>query len=150
MKNNLLKLFSLLLVAILCFSIVSCNKKKDEDEMWKDATYTSDATVGEEESSSDNGNTIGEGKKTVTVEIIAGEHTVTLTVKTDKDNLGAALYEYGIINDPVFFDTCNGMKADWEKDQAYWAFKQNGEMLNYGVGDAKIYGGEKFTIEYTK
>ena len=138
MKKNLLKLFSLLLIAILALAIVSCNTADPGDnDIWDDAKYGSSTTV-------------GEGEKTVTVEIVVGNRSVTLTVKTDKDNLGDALYEYGIINNPDFFDVCNGMKADWEKDHAYWAFKQNGEMLNYGVGDAKIYGGEKFTIEYTQ
>ena len=105
--------------------------------IWDDATYTSDTTL-------------GEGEKTVTVEVVAADYSVTLTVKTDEENLGDALYKLGIINDPSFFDTCNGMLASWEKDQAYWCFKQDGKKLNYGVGDAKISGGESFSIEYTK
>ena len=122
-------------IMLLCF--VSCAEKVDATGIWENATYLSDTAV-------------GKGEKTVTVEIIAADQSITLTVKTDKDNLGAALYEHGIINDPTFFDTCNGMVASWEKDQAYWAFKQDGKMLNYGVGDAKISGGESFSIEYTK
>lgn len=93
---------------------------------------------------------IGEGSKNVTVTVVADGKSIALTVKTDKDDLGAALYELGIINDPTFFDTCNGILASWDKDQAYWSFKQDGKMLNYGVGDAKINGGESFSIEYTK
>ena len=93
---------------------------------------------------------IGEGSKAVTVTVVADGKSIALTVKTDKDDLGSALYELGIINDPTFFDTCNGILASWDKDQAYWSFKQDGKMLNYGVGDAKINGGESFSIEYTK
>lgn len=129
---------AVMLFLLSVFTLGSCNKKDPgDDDIWDNAKYATDTTV-------------GEGEKTVTVEIVVGNRSVTLTVKTDKDNLGAALYELGLINDATFFDTCNGMKADWDKDHAYWAFKQNGTMLNYGVGDAKINGGETFTIEYTK
>ena len=124
-----------MLVTLLCF--VSCEEKVEKTGLWESATYLSDTTV-------------GIGEKTVTVDIVAGDQTISLTVKTDKETLGEALYELGIINDPSFFDTCNGMVASWDKDQAYWGFKQDGKMLNYGVGDAKINGGESFSIEYTK
>ena len=136
MKKTLLSASAVILavITLLCFS--SC-EKVDATGIWENATYLSDTTV-------------GKGEKTVTVEVIAADQSVTLTVKTDKEDLGAALFELGIINDPAFFDTCNGMLASWEKDQAYWAFKQDGKMLNYGVNDAKISGGESFSIEYTK
>ena len=146
----LLALLSLLLV----FSLAACDAQENDTiaptdttletsneieaiGLWKNATYRSNATV-------------GNGTKSVTVSILVDGKSVTLTVKTDKDDLGSALYELGIINDASFFDTCNGMKADWNADQAWWAFKQNGTMLNYGVNDAKINGGESFSIEYTK
>ena len=137
MKKTLLQTYTLILCIVSIFALVSCAEKVDATGLWENATYFSDAAV-------------GKGEKTVTVEIIAEDQSITLTVKTDKEDLGAALYEYGIINDPSFFNTCNGILASWEKDQAYWAFKSEGKMLNYGVGDAKISGGESFSIEYTK
>ena len=136
MKKTLLSASALILAVITLLCFVSC-EKVDATGIWENATYLSDTTV-------------GKGEKTVTVEIVAAEQSITITVKTDKNDLGAALYELGIINDPAFFDTCNGMLASWEKDQAYWAFKQDGKMLNYGINDAKISGGESFSIEYTK
>lgn len=123
------------LLVLLAFT--ACEEKVDATGLWENATYLSDTTI-------------GNGEKTITVEIVAADQSVTLTIKTDKEDLGAALYEHGIINDPSFFDTCNGMLASWEKDQAYWAFKCNGQMMNYGVDGAKISGGESFIIEYTK
>lgn len=136
--KKILSASALILALITIFSFVSCDMGESVPEgIWDDATYTSDTTL-------------GEGEKTVTVEVVAADYSVTLTVKTDEENLGDALYKLGIINDPSFFDTCNGMLASWEKDQAYWCFKQDGKKLNYGVGDAKISGGESFSIEYTK
>ena len=143
--KKLLAALLIILSMISLFAFVSCDTAEEVNNesgdtlggLWADAKYTSDTTI-------------GEGAKTVTVAIVAEGKTVTLTVKTDEDNLGDALYDLGIINDASFFDVCNGILASWAQDQAYWAFKQNGKMLNYGVGDAKINGGESFSIEYTK
>lgn len=137
MKKTIRSTALVILSVILVLSFAACAEKVDKTGLWENATYLADTTI-------------GDGKKAVTVDIVAEGQTITLTVKTDKGNLGEALYEFGIINDASFFDTCNGMLASWEKDQAYWAFKQDGKMLNYGVGDAKISGGESFSIEYTK
>lgn len=130
---------SLLLALTFIVCIVACGDKVEATGIWKDATYTSDTTI-------------GEGANTVTVIITAEDRTVTLTVKTDKATLGEALYEHGVINDPTFFDTCNGMKADWDKDHAYWAFYVGDEMAQYGVGDEKAVTTEEptYKIVYTK
>ena len=137
MKKTLIQSSAVILVIVSLLSLVSCFDKVEATGLWEDAVYLSDTTV-------------GKGEKTVTVEIIAEEQSIILTVNTDKDNLGDALFENGIINDASFFDTCNGIKADWNADQAWWAFKQDGQMLSYGVGDAKISGGESFQIQYAK
>ena len=137
MKKTLLNASALILALLTLLTLVSCAEKVDATGLWEDATYLADTTV-------------GKGEKTVTVEIVAAEQSIVLTVKTDKGTLGDALFEHGLINDPAFFNVCNGILASWENDQAYWSFKQNGKMLNYGVNDAEISGGESFSIEYTK
>lgn len=137
MKNTIKITVSLLALAALLLCAASCGKKVDASGIWESSEYLSDTTV-------------GNGNKTVTLTVTAEGQSVVLTVKTDKDTLGDALYELKIVNDASFFDTCIGMKADWEKDKAYWAFKIDGQMASYGIGDAKIEGGESFTFEYTK
>ncbi len=138
--KNTIKLTAILLLAIsllLCFS--ACEEKIDATGLWENATYTSDTTI-------------GNGANTVKVEIVAGERSVTLTVKTDKATLGEALYEHGIVNDPSFFDTCNGIKADWDKDKAYWSFEVDGKTSGYGIGDEKAATASNadYRIVYTK
>ncbi len=139
MKRTVKTTALLLLAVMLLLLAVSCGKKVNAEGLWENATYLSDTTV-------------GEGANTVTVMIKAGEQSITLTVKTDKATLGEALYELEIINDPSFFDTCNGILASWDKDQAYWGFCQNGEMLPYGVGDEKATtaGNPTYELVYTK
>ncbi len=129
-------LIILSIVFILC--LASCNDTAvDKTGLWESATYTKDATV-------------GKGVKEVKIDIVAGDQTVTLTVKTDKSTLGEALYEQGLINDPSFFDTLNGMKADWNKDQVYWKFCKGDETMMVGVNDIEISGGEHYKFVYSK
>ncbi len=130
---------SLLLVVVLLFCAVSCAGKIDTAALWASATYSADTTL-------------GEGASTVRVEVTAGEKTVTFTIKTDKATLGEALFEHGLVNDPVFFDTCNGIKADWNKDKASWAFYVDGELSAFGIGDAKAAATSEhaYKLLYTK
>ena len=129
------KALCLTLAIVMLLALASCKPTVDEG-IWKDAIYTEDAVV-------------GEGAKTCSVRIEAGEKSVTLTLKTDAATLGAALYENGLAGDPSFTDTINGMVADWDADNAYWAFYISGEYAMYGIGDATINGGEEFALVYT-
>ena len=81
--------------------------------------------------------------------ITAEDTTVTLTVKTDKETLGAALYELELVNDASFFDTLNGMKADWDAHSAYWAFYVGDDYANVGANETVIAGGETYKFVYT-
>lgn len=131
------KISNLTILAALLLSISLLLFSCGELDLWKDAVYKEDTTL-------------GEGAKTLTVQIIEGDNSVTLTVKTDAENIGTALYELALINDASFFDTINGMTASWEKHQAYWAFYVGDTMSNVGVADVKISGGESFKFVYTK
>ncbi len=123
------------IVCILCF--VACDQDADTTALWENATYSSDTTL-------------GNGEKTVLVSVEAGEKSIVLTLNTDKNNLGDAMYEHGLINDPTFFNVLNGIEASWKKDQAYWAFYEGDTIMPYGVNDQRINGGESFRFVYTK
>ena len=93
--------------------------------------------------------TVGKGDKEIKLEIEAGEQSITLTVKTDKDNLGDALYELELINDAAFFDTLNGIKADFNDGGMFWKVLKGDTMLDHGVNDEKISGGESYKFLMT-
>jgi len=133
-RTSVIIVVSLLLAAVFC--LASCNKI-DAEGLWENATYRKDVTV-------------GKGEKEVKIDVEVEEQSVTITVKTDKDDLGAALYEEELINDPSFFDTLNGIKADWDADKAYWAFYQGDDYMMVGVDQTKIEGGEHYRFVYTK
>ncbi len=125
------------MIAMLLFCIASCAEKVDATGLWESAAYLSDTTL-------------GEGKNTAKVEVVAGERSITFTIKTDKETLGEAMFEHGLVNDPSFFDTCNGMTADWGRDQAYWAFYVGDEMAPYGINEAAATDDVTYRIVYTQ
>ncbi len=136
MKRVLAMLLALMLIAAL----VSCNK--DEKGVWENAIYTEDQTF-------------GDGAKTVVVEVKAQEKTVTFTIKTDKDTVGAALLEHGLIAGDegpygMYVKVVNGMSADYDVDQRYWAFYTNGEISMTGVDVTAITEGATYRMVYSK
>lgn len=136
----------LVLATVLCFA--GCNSQEPaetlaEEEtiaaegLWTAATYRKNTAV-------------GEGSKEVKVDVEADGKSITITLKTDKATLGEALFEKELINDASFFDTLNGIKADWDADQAYWAFYKGEEYMTVGVNDTAVSGGEHYRFVYTK
>ena len=137
MKKTIVSAISVILSVVCVLCLVSCAEKVDATGLWESATYLSDTTL-------------GKGDKTVSFTVEVEEQIITITLKTDKATLGEAMYEHRLINDPAFFDTLNGIKADWNKDKAYWAFYQGEDFMMEGVNDTKISGGESYRFVYTK
>lgn len=137
MKKSVVSAISLLLSVIFIFCFVSCAEKVDATGLWESATYLSDTTI-------------GNGSKTVSFDVEAGDQKITITLKTDKAMLGEAMFEHGLINDASFFNILNGIEASWENDQAYWAFYQGDKMMPYGVNDEAISDGASYRFVYTK
>jgi hypothetical protein len=89
------------------------------------------------------------------VEVKVEEQSVTFTIKTDKTTLGEALMEHGLIAGDVgqfglYVKVVNGITADYDIDQSYWAFTKNGEMMLTGVDMTNIADGEHYELVYTK
>ena len=141
MKKALKTAISLVLVFVFILSFSACNTV-DKEALWESATYRRDMEF-------------GDGAKTVTVEVKAGEKSVTFTVKTDKDTVGAALIEHGLISGDIgdyglYIKSVNGIVADYDVNQSYWAFYINGEYALTGVDTTEIKEGETYKLEYSK
>jgi hypothetical protein len=141
MKKTVKSIISILLSLVFIVTLVSCNQV-DATGLWENATYLKDMEF-------------GEGSKTVVVEVKVGEQAITFTVKTDKDTVGAALLEHNLIAGDegqfgLYIKTVNGMTADYDVDQSYWAFYINGEYAMTGVDGTEIKEGETYKLEYTK
>ncbi len=136
MKKTLTKALSVAVSLLLLICLVACNTVPPEG-LWENATYRKDVTL-------------GTGEKTVSFTVEAGEEIITVTLKTDKETLGEAMYEHELVNDASFFDTLNGIKADWNADKAYWSFYQGESYMTVGISDTVINGGEQYRFVYTK
>lgn len=136
-----MKAVSLLLAFILLLSFTACGGK-EEANLWKDATYTADTTL-------------GEGAKTVIVEVKAEDKAVTFTVKTDAETVGAALLENNLIAGDeseygLYVKKVNGITADYDVDQSYWAFYVGDAYATAGVDATAIDESVKYALVYSK
>ena len=134
------KILSLALVLIMAFSLLSCAKEKTD--VWSDALYVSDTTL-------------GEGDKVITVEVTADEKTIIFTVNTDSENLGDALLECGLAEGEdgpygLYIKKVNGILADYDVDRHYWAVSKEGIDLMTGTESEIISGGEHYEIKRAK
>ena len=131
------------LVALVLAMLCSCiGQASDGKDPWEDAVYKEDTVI-------------GEGAITVYVEVKVNENSVTLTVNTDKNILGDALLENGIIEGEdgaygIYIKKVNGILADYDIDASYWGFYKDGEYMMSGVDSTEIFGGEHYELVYTK
>ena len=142
MKKTLKSVTCTLLSLVLLFCFVSCGDTVDSTGLWANASYLKDTEF-------------GKGETTVQVEVKAEEQSVTFTINTDKTTLGDALLEYELIAGEegqygMYIKIVNGITADYDVDQSYWAFCKNGEYMMSGVDGTEISDGEHYELIYTK
>jgi len=70
-------------------------------------------------------------------------------------SVGEALVAEGLIEGHetqygLYIDTVNGITADWDNDQTYWAFYINGEYAVTGIGETEITAGATYGLTLTK
>ena len=141
MKKTIQITISLTLACLMLLALISCNTV-EKTGLWENATYRRDMEF-------------GKGEKTVTVEVVAEEQTVTFTMHTDKETVGDALLEQELIDGEegaygLYVKVVNGITADYDVDQSYWSFYINGEYAMTGVDSTPITEGDTYRLEYTK
>ena len=138
MKTKILSLTLTLLLLFFAFLCFGCKQEEVPTTIWDTAVQKEDATL-------------GDGAKTVSVKIEAGDKSITLTIRTDKSTLSEAMKEHGLLaGEDGLYDTVNGIYADYSKDKSYWMLYKDGEMAPYGADDATVTGGEEYAWVYTK
>ncbi len=141
MKKTLGSILFVLLTVAVVLSAVGCNRV-EKTGVWEEATYLSDKEF-------------GEGSKTLVVEVKAEDQSIKFTVHTDKSTVGEALQEFDLIDGEesefgLYVKSVNGITADFDVDQTYWAFYIDGEMAMTGVDSTEINEGTAYRLEYTK
>ena len=70
-------------------------------------------------------------------------------------SVGEALVAEGLIDGHeteygLYIDTVNGITADWDNDQTYWAFYINGEYATTGIDGTEIVADTTYGLTLTK
>jgi len=98
---------------------------------------------------------IGQGATVFRFEVTDPEEAVTAwDVNTDETTVGAALLAVGLISGDesewgLMVTTVNGITADWDANQAFWAFYIDGDFAMAGVDATDIEPGVTYAFVYT-
>ena len=138
MKTKMKTLLTAALCLMMLACMTACTKEEEVTGIWADAKYTEDTEL-------------GEGSKTVTVVVEADEKKVTFTIHTDEEMLGDALLAHDLIAGEesefgLYVKQVNGMTADYDVDQTYWGFYQNGEYMMTGVDSTEFADGDQYEL----
>ena len=122
------RMISLLLVLVMLFTLAACGKKTDAPA--EAVTFT------------------------VIVTDLEGNET-TFAYTSNAASVGDALVAEGLVvgheaSYGLYIDAVNGIAADWDNDQTYWAFYINGEYATTGISDTPITADTTYGLTLTK
>ena len=108
MKKSIKSIVSAVLLIAFVFTLGACSDSDSNKGLWENAMYSKDTTL-------------GEGAKTVVVEVTAEGKTVNFTIKTDKETVGDALLEHKLVEGDqgeygLYIKKVNGIIADYDVD----------------------------------
>lgn len=139
------KFTSLLLCMMLIVAMAltaGCGEKKQENN----------SSAGQEVSA----NVLGEGKTQFNFTVVDNDGKETaFEIHTDKATVGEALLELGLIEGEegaygLYVKKVNGITADYDVDQTYWAFYVNGEYGMTGVDSTNVEAGATYSFKVEK
>ena len=156
-KSSLLVLLSLFMVVVM----VGCKSNNENNKPTNTATASPITSNTPEATATPNVSTTPQATqqaamKSITVEVVdnKGESKV-YNIKSDASVLLDALKATegltleGNVGDYGYYVTAvNGVTADFDKDQAYWAFYVNGEYGQTSVDTQPIAEGDSFKLVY--
>ena len=140
------KITSLLLCMMLIVAMAltaGCGEKKQQEDP---------SSAGQEVSATK----LGEGKTQFNFTVVDKDGKETaFDIHTDKTIVGDALLELGLIAGEegaygLYVKQVNGITADYDADQTYWAFYINGEYGMTGVDATDIEAGATYTFKVEK
>lgn len=123
------RMISLLLALVLVFALTACGAKEEAP--------AADAV----------------SFKMVVTDLEGNETAFEYT--SSAASVGEALVAEGLIEGHeteygLYIDTVNGITADWDADQTYWAFYINGEYATTGIDGTEIVADTTYGLTLTK
>lgn len=166
-KFNRFILCLVCVLAIAAMALCTFGCENNSTDPGKETPEISDTSKGEnsvgdvsntsvEDTSKDEITSVGVGETTFDFEVVDGNGNVTkFKVATDKKTVGEALVDAKLIEGEegaygLYVKKVNGIEADYDKDQTYWAFYINGEMAMTGVDMTDIESGKVYSFKVEK
>ena len=144
--NTIKKLLSLAVCVVLIGAIALCMNGCNDLPQEK----TTEPTVFTD------GQSLGQGATKFTLEVVDLDgSTATAQISTDKETVGEALQELGVIKGEqgafgLYIKAVNGIPYSYETDGAYWGFYIDGEYALSGVDTTDIVAGTTYTLKAEK
>ena len=122
------KLVSTLLVLVMLFALTACGAK--EEALAEAVSF-----------------------KVIVTDLEGNETTFEYT--SNAASVGEALVAEGLVEGHeasygLYIDAVNGIYADWDNEQTYWAFYINGEYATTGISDTPITADTTYGLTLTK
>ena len=134
----------MMLIVAMALTTTGCNEKSNDN-----TSQTTNNTIPEP-------TIIGEGEHSFIFVVVDKEGNQTaFDISTDKKLVGEALLDLGLIEGEagpygLYVKTVNGITADYDVDQTYWAFYINDEYAMSGVDTTEIIDGDTYSFKVEK
>lgn len=143
----------MMLVVAMALTSVGCGGKNQDAKNESSVAVQSEANV---EASAAEATVLGQGNIKFTLTVVDQDGNETdFQILTDKETVGEALLDVDLIAGDeseygLYVKTVNGVTADYDKDQTYWAFYINGEYANTGVDSTPVEDGAVYSFRIEK
>lgn len=138
----------MMLIVSMAFSTIGCStNEQSENNQPTTEVQNLDATTEQ---------VLGEGQTQFMFTVVDKDGNATnFEIHTDKETVGDALLEVELIAGEeseygLFVKTVNGITADYDVDQTYWAFYVNDEYASSGVDTTAIEDGKTYSFKVEK
>lgn len=150
-KNNrkmASRIICMMLIVSMTFSAIGCStNEQSENNQPSTEVQNLDETTEQ---------VLGEGQTQFMFTVVDKDGNATnFEIHTDKETVGDALLEVELITGEeseygLFVKTVNGITADYDVDQTYWAFYVNDEYALSGVDTTTIEDGKTYSFKVEK
>ena len=138
----------MMLIVLMAFSAIGCSTN-EQSENNQPSTEVQNLDAATEQ-------VLGEGQTQFMFIVVDKDGNATdFEIHTDKETVGDALLEVELITGEeseygLFVKTVNGITADYDVDQTYWAFYVNDEYALSGVDTTAIEDGKTYSFKVEK
>ncbi len=151
----------MMLIVAMAFSTIGCNTKKQDapsatEAVTQEAVDNSQVEETVDEVAESEVQVLGEGQSKFLFTVVDKDGNETnFEIHTDKETVGEALLELELISGEdgefgLYVKQVNGITADYDVDQTYWAFYVDGEYAMSGVDATNVEEGKTYAFKVEK